>query len=150
MIILIYLPTTYMQDEIPVKKENIPTQEDLRPWRYLKEVKLNPINSDIGLLIGSNVPMALEPWKVINSKQNGPYAVQTALGWTVNGPFRKTSVANNGKQFVTAHRISVVQLENLIRQQISKTSQSVSQKSALKCHRRMNCLWKMFLHPSKS
>ncbi|XP_075867858.1 leucine-rich repeat and coiled-coil domain-containing protein 1-like [Nelusetta ayraudi] len=114
------LPTTYMQDEIPVKKENIPTHEDLKQWPYLKEVKLNPINSDIGLLIGSNVPMALEPWKVINSRQNGPYAIKTALGWTVNGPFRKTSVSKNGKRVVMAHRISVVKLENLIRQQIKQ------------------------------
>lgn len=114
------LPDTYMQDEIPVKKENIPTDKDLEQWPYLKEVKLHQIDSDIGLLIGSNVPKALEPWKVINSKENGPYAVKTALGWTVNGPFRKTSVSKTGKQIVMANRISVVKLEELIQQQIKQ------------------------------
>lgn len=114
------LPTTYMEDEIPVKKENISTSKDLEQWPYLKEVKLNPINADIGLLIGSNVPVALEPWQVINSKKSGPYAIKTTLGWTVNGPLRKTAVSKTGNQVIMAHRISVEKLENLIRQQIEQ------------------------------
>ncbi len=114
------LPDTYMQKEIPVKKENIPTEKDLEQWPYLKEVKLPQIDADICLLIGSNVPKALEPWKVISSKENGPYAVKTALGWTVNGPFRKTGVSRAGKQIVMAYRISVVKLDELTQQQIEQ------------------------------
>ncbi|KAJ8397146.1 hypothetical protein AAFF_G00010000 [Aldrovandia affinis] len=29
---------------------------------------------------------AMEPWHVINSRNGGPYAVKTAIGWVVNDP----------------------------------------------------------------
>ncbi len=32
---------------------------------------------------------ALEPEEVNRSVKDGPYAVRTALGWTVNGPLRE-------------------------------------------------------------
>lgn len=47
-------------------------------------MKLPPIDDEIGLLIGNDVHEAFEPWKGIYSKNNGPYAVKTILGWTVN------------------------------------------------------------------
>ena len=43
---------------------------------------------------------------IINSQGNGPYAVETTLGQTVNGPLRK----GTGK-VITANRISLVKLE---------------------------------------
>ena len=43
------------------------------------------------LLIGVNVPKAMEPWRIINSQRNGPYAVRTRLGWVVNGPLNVSS-----------------------------------------------------------
>lgn len=55
---------------------------------HLKSVQVPCINAEIGLLIGTNVPKALEPQEVIHSVNEGPYAVRTALGWTVNGPLR--------------------------------------------------------------
>lgn len=77
----IALPAVYTQDEIPVSEEQIPTSEALKEWDYLKEVELTHIDAKIGL----NTPKTMEPWKVINSKNNGPYAVKTRLGWVVNG-----------------------------------------------------------------
>lgn len=104
----IELPDTYTQKEIPVKKESVPTEMDVEQWPYLRDVKLPQIDADIGLLIGSNLPKALEPCMVINSEGSGPYTIKTALGWIVNGPFRKTSVSKVGKHIVIAYRISVV------------------------------------------
>lgn len=63
----IELPDTYTQKEIPVKKESVPTEMDVEQWPYLRDVKLPQIDADIGLLIGSNLPKALEPCMVINS-----------------------------------------------------------------------------------
>lgn len=80
----IALPAAYTQHEIPVSKEQIPTSEAVKEWDYLKEVKLTHIDADIGLLIGMNAPQTIEPWKVINSQGNGPYAVKTRLAWVVN------------------------------------------------------------------
>ncbi len=47
---------------------------------------LPAIDADVELLIGMNVPRALEPLEVIRSVDKGPYAIKTMLGWTVNGP----------------------------------------------------------------
>ena len=69
-----------LEKEIPVKKESIPSEMDVKQWSYLGEVKLPQIDADIGLLIGSNVPKALEPLMVLSSQNNGPYAIKTALG----------------------------------------------------------------------
>ncbi|KAI2651225.1 Replicase polyprotein 1a [Labeo rohita] len=52
----------------------------------LQTVHLPEIEAGIELLIGTNVPKALEPLEVIRSVNDGPYAIRTMLGWTVNGP----------------------------------------------------------------
>lgn len=49
---------------------------------------LPEIDSEVELLIGINAPRVMEPIQVICSVNNGPYAIQTSLGWTVNGPLR--------------------------------------------------------------
>ena len=79
---------------MPVHQGNIPRQEDLLQWTHLKDVKLTEIDSEVDLLIGTNVPRALEPWEVIRSADGGPYAVKTILGWTVNGPLRGGCINN--------------------------------------------------------
>lgn len=81
----IKLPHVYIQEKIPVTREQIPNQDDIKEWRYLKEVKLPYIDADIGLLIGNDIPQLMEPWNVINSQGTGPYAVDTRIGWVVNG-----------------------------------------------------------------
>ncbi|XP_028317687.1 uncharacterized protein LOC114472566 [Gouania willdenowi] len=115
------LPQVYSQAEIPVKKDNIPRQTDVESWPYLKEVQLKQIEAEIGLLIGTNVPKALEPWKVVNSEGKGPYAVKTALGWTINGPLLRVGSSNEEDAEwpqLTVNRISVAKLEELTQQQI--------------------------------
>lgn len=112
------LPHVYTQSKIPVRKENIPSQKDVNRWAYLREVKIPQVDADVGLLIGCNVPKALEPWKVINSQGNGPYAVKTILGWTINGPLRKLDSTRAGKPAVMANRISVTRVEDLLQQQL--------------------------------
>lgn len=109
------LSEVYSQNTIPVTKDNIPCQEDIKRWPHLKDVKLPTIQAEVGLLIGANVPKAMEPLQVINSVNGGPYAVKTLLGWTVNGPLRGGSeVTRSGKVVeVTANRISVAKLEEL-------------------------------------
>lgn len=70
----------YSKNHLPVTKDNIPCQEDVDRWPHLKEVKLPTIQADVALLIGMNVPKTIEPLKVVNSVDNGPYAVRTILG----------------------------------------------------------------------
>ncbi|KAJ0002709.1 hypothetical protein NQD34_007858 [Periophthalmus magnuspinnatus] len=78
------LPKAYTQLSIPVHRANIPTNQDLTKWPYLRHLSLPQIEAGIELLIGTNVPRAMEPMDVIHSEKNGPYAVRTVLGWTVN------------------------------------------------------------------
>ncbi len=74
---------------MPVHKGNIPRETDLQRWPYLKTVHSPEIEAGIELLIGTNVPKALEPLEVIRSVNDGPYAIRTILGLTVNGPLFK-------------------------------------------------------------
>lgn len=85
------LPKIYTQESMPVHRENIPRQSDLQGWPHLKHVHLPEIDSEIDLLMGTNVPKVLEPLQVIQSVNSGPYAIRTMLGWTVNGPLKGDS-----------------------------------------------------------
>lgn len=109
------LPRVFTQRSIPVGRKNIPLQEEVDKWPYLREVKLPHIDADVGLLIGNDVPKAFEPWKVINSQNDGPYAVKTILGWTVNGPIRRQD--DDQQQNFTVNRISVHTIERMLVQQ---------------------------------
>ena len=66
------LPEVYSHTVIPVKPENIPNQEDVKQWPYLHKVKIPHIEAEVSMLIGNNVPKALEPWMIFNSQGNCP------------------------------------------------------------------------------
>ena len=110
------LPKVYTQNKIPVTKRNILTQLDLDKWPHLKEIKVKEIDADVKLLIGVNAPKAMEPWKIINSQQDGPYAVRTLLGWVVNGPLR-SPIMDDDNPVALVNRISIVHLEQLLEEQ---------------------------------
>lgn len=62
------------------------------------------------MLIGTNVPKALEPYKVISGEGEGPYTVKIVLGWRINGPLLRgghTSKGGTELPEVTVNRISV-------------------------------------------
>ena len=82
----VHLPTLYTRPEIPVSKEDIPTQEDVDQWPHLDGVFIPQVDAEIGLLIASDVPEALDPVEVKHSQNGGPYATRTRMGWAVNGP----------------------------------------------------------------
>lgn len=118
--IYIDLPNVLTQRHLPVKEENIPKYEDIEKWPYLREVHLPHIEAAVGLLIGVNAHKAMEPWKVINSRNNGPYAVKTVLGWIVNGPKEESiKTGKPGIQSYTVNRISVEKIEDLLVKQFN-------------------------------
>ena len=83
----IELLTVFSTTELPVSKNSIPQQEDVSKYPYLKGIQRPKIDTPIGLLIGNDVPKALEPKQVIIANiDKGPYAVKTIFGWTLNGP----------------------------------------------------------------
>ena len=108
---------------MPVTANNIPKQDDLSPWPYLSRVKLPSISAKGELLIGTNAPKLLEPWEVINSQGDGPYALKTLLGWVVNGQLRSAGDGNG--MSVTVNRISAVSLEELLISQYNQDCNEV-------------------------
>ena len=58
------LHVLYSRPEIPVSKEDIPTQEDIDLWPHLNGVFIPRVDADIGLLIASDIPEALDPVEI--------------------------------------------------------------------------------------
>lgn len=106
------LMDVYSCKKLPVTEKDIPQQEDANRWSHLDGLKLPRLKyTDIDLLIGSDVPQALEPKQVKESQNGGPFAVKTLLGWTVNGP-----LGRKGKQNSSTNRIHAdVQLDEQFR-----------------------------------
>jgi len=114
------LSEIFTQQNMPVHRGNIPSSKDLQRWPHLRHIKIPEINSDVDLLIGTNVPQALEPWEVVRAENRGPYAIKTILGWTVNCPLHGDCHINEqGLQpDITVNRISVARLDELWEKQL--------------------------------
>ena len=83
----IKLPAVFSRPVIPVSKDEMPTQADVDSWpQFHENVHLQFIDSDVDLLIGMNVPEALQPMEIISTASDGPYATKVKLGWVINGP----------------------------------------------------------------
>ncbi|KAK0147979.1 hypothetical protein N1851_012346 [Merluccius polli] len=118
----ISLPDVYTHTDIPVTKDNVPVEKDLERWLYLrKEVRLPQIDADVEILIGVNAHSAMEPWKIIHSQDDGPYAEAYAtLGWVVNGPLKKVDdhhKSSHYSQRASVNRLSVSGVDSMLLQQ---------------------------------
>tara|TARA_B110000881_G_scaffold142907_1_gene126249 strand:- start:157 stop:5301 length:5145 start_codon:yes stop_codon:yes gene_type:complete len=100
----IELPEVYVQKSIPINSGDIITKEDLVPWPYLQGIDLPEVSdgSQVELLIGNNVPRALEPIEMIHSHGDGPFASKTILGWEVHGLIKNTTTNLTSVHKITA------------------------------------------------
>lgn len=102
------LPKVCTQKSIPVSTENIPSQDNIdNNTQYYCRCRTS---------YREQRAQSIRTWHVINSRGNGPYAVRTALGWTVNGPLRdhtNTDSENCDSTQVTVNHISVENVEKL-------------------------------------
>ena len=107
----ISLPKVYSKKTLPVEKEPIVTPEKVSKWKYLDSIKSEITQKDdieIGMLIGANCVKALEPLKIIPSKNGGPHASQTKLGWCIVGPIWNVGHQNS----LTCNRVTVNDASN--------------------------------------
>lgn len=85
----INLPLVYSRATIPASPCQIPRPETAKGWSHLQHVarELSPYLPDveIGLLIGTNCPLALRPVEIATGGDNDPYGLRTALGWGIIG-----------------------------------------------------------------
>ena len=82
------IPRCYTRSIMPADRDHIPTPKIAKDWPHLSEManELQPqLDIPIGLLIGYDCSKALEPQSVIPSVGNGPFAIDTVLGWGIIG-----------------------------------------------------------------
>ena len=108
----INLPIVYSRPSLPVPKEAIGKQEDVNRWPYLNGVKIQSIDAEIGLLIGSDIPQALQPCEIRQSENGGPFATRTVLGWVLNGPLGRNQTKVPTANYVQANQTLDQQFEN--------------------------------------
>ncbi|KAK3726857.1 hypothetical protein QZH41_010519, partial [Actinostola sp. cb2023] len=107
----------YTRHEIPVSQEQIPTPKVVSNFDNLRTISKNipeliP-DVDVGVLIGNNCPLALEPLEVLPSGGKGPFAMRLRHGWTVSGPLHIQPQATSQGCNATSHRITVQELESI-------------------------------------
>lgn len=83
----------------------------------MKDIKVPHINADVDLLVGTNASKLMEPWEVVNSQADGPYAVKTLLGWVINGSVQGCNDGETGCPSVHANRTVVDRIEELLTSQ---------------------------------
>ena len=96
------LPPVFSTARLPISKENIPSQEDVDRWPHLKGIHVPRIKAQVDILIGNDVPEALEPKEVRESKNKGQYAARTLLGWTINGPLGRNERLTRTVNYIRA------------------------------------------------
>jgi len=101
--VMVELPEVYTRKYLHVSSSSIAFQEDVNRWPHLHGVHLPHINAKVELLIGQDVPTALEPLEVRRSVDNGPYATKTCLGWTLNGPLGRNGLSKKRQVFSSQH-----------------------------------------------
>ena len=106
----ISLPKTYTKEDFPVDSWEVPTAQKLKKLKHLScvahEVIKDDQNINVELLIGANCARALEPIKVIPSRNDGPYVMKTILRWCIVGPI---SYRNQSEGKISCNRTAVME-----------------------------------------
>eukprot|EP00794_Sanderia_malayensis_P013101 gene13101-14442_t len=117
----------------------ISRQVDVDRWPHLKGINVKNINADIGLLIGSDVPEALQPKEARESRNGGPFASRTILGLVLNGPLgRADNKLAHTASFIKTDEEPSRQFESFCNlefndmQHDNKAAMSLNDKKALK------------------
>jgi hypothetical protein len=90
----VQLPKVYTKNKMPVSHEHIPTSSDISQWSHLEDISLPQIQSEVGLLIGNNIPDAYTPLELRTGPRGSPHAARTVLGWVVWSVIRETKSLN--------------------------------------------------------
>ncbi|CAB3983333.1 RNA-directed DNA polymerase from transposon X-element, partial [Paramuricea clavata] len=102
------LPKSFSREQIPARRDQIPTADMARNWSHLrpiaKEIPAYREDLDIGLLIGNNCVQAIKPRDVIPGNPRDPYAVRTVLGWGMIGATNQSQKHHN-TDISNCHRI---------------------------------------------
>ena len=79
------LPPLLTLDTIPIELNDIPAKRDNIQYLLDKGVEVPHLEGEVGLLLGNNAALAMEPLQIVNSQNGGPFAMKTRLGWIISG-----------------------------------------------------------------
>ena len=99
---MVELPKVFSRPSLPISRDSVPNQQDVDRWPHLKGIKFPCIDSEVGLLIGSDVPEVLQPREVRESRDGGPFATRTIFGWVMNGPLGRRGSQTRTANYVEA------------------------------------------------
>ena len=77
-------------------------RKEISQWPRLQEIDIREINADVGLLIGSDVPRALESREIKSRNRGESSTTRTDLGWVFNVPLRKRGNSRRTANLITA------------------------------------------------
>ncbi|KAK3891104.1 hypothetical protein Pcinc_004973 [Petrolisthes cinctipes] len=81
------IPSCYVRDSIPCRREIIPTSDVVCKWPHLSHLDIPQYYEDapIGPLIGYHCPQIMRPLEIVAGGDNEPFGWKTCLGWCVVG-----------------------------------------------------------------
>ena len=87
---MVELPEELTKEKLNISTDGVSCQGDVERWPHLSGILVpERIRGEVELLIGQDVPEALEADEIRSRRGDGPYASRTKLGWTLNGPLRR-------------------------------------------------------------
>ena len=71
---MVELRKVFSRPNLPISRENVANQHVVDRWPRLRGIDIPSVDAEVGLLIGSDVPEALQPREVRKSKDGDPFA----------------------------------------------------------------------------
>ena len=88
---------------------------------HLKGIKIHNVGTfDITILIGTNVPEAFIPPEVRNGLPNEPYAIKTALRWSLLGNITNKNESNNKNSKLPINRLDMTTRDEMLHQLVTQ------------------------------
>ena len=117
----------YSRPPLPISPDAIGKDEDIHRWSHLKGLSLPEIDAEVGLLIGSDVPEALQPIEVRPSEDGGPFATRTVLGWVLTGPLGRSKSKSPTANYVQSTDALERQFHDYCNREFNDSSYEVQQ-----------------------
>ena len=74
-----YMPKVFTKEEMPVTKEHIPKQQEIKKWSHLTGIDVPDIDSDIGIMIGNDVLDAYTAFELANGPSSSPHGCTMSI-----------------------------------------------------------------------
>ena len=108
-----YQLKAFTTKQLPVNQSSIATETDVQKYEHLRELGLPQVEiNEVTLLIGQDHHELLIPREVRTGADSEPYAIRTALGWTVAGRLQETNNGHSSCAFISTDPHDI-QLESL-------------------------------------